>query len=199
MQLQAAGAGLPTSLAAGLPPGFLPGNSAAASAAALAGIPGLPPGFLTGGMPPVSVAAQMAAVGLRPGGLPPPVTSSAELALRMAREEEVAKLALASSANNAAEMDRNVSPSLKNNLLNFWADAHSCLVFGPPCRDPQTKKMCKSDLMLFTEFLTTILTAAVLAIDEEFLINVCAITYQSAVISSAVNFFPSSSQMSRFS
>eukprot|EP00093_Oithona_nana_P014037 14037.XXX_781556_802428_1 [CDS] Oithona nana genome sequencing. len=39
MQLQAAGAGLPTSIAAGLPPGFLQPNNAAAAAAAAAGLP----------------------------------------------------------------------------------------------------------------------------------------------------------------
>ena len=101
MQLQAAGAGLPTSMAAGgLPPGFLPAaaanSAAAASALAAASIPGMPPGFLTGGMPPASVAAQMAAAGIRPPGMPP-VTSSAELALRAAtasREEEAVKLGL---------------------------------------------------------------------------------------------------------
>ena len=60
MQLQAAGAGLPTSIAAGLPPGFLQPNNAAAAAAAAAGLPGIPPGFLTGGLPPASIAAQMA-------------------------------------------------------------------------------------------------------------------------------------------
>ena len=88
MQLQAAGAGLPTSMAAagGLPPGFLQagGNpGAAAQALAAAGLPGLPPGFLTGnpGMPPTStasvMAAHMAAAGIRHPGLPGPVTSSA--------------------------------------------------------------------------------------------------------------------------
>ena len=104
MQLQAAGAGLPTSIAAGLPPGFLnpaaAGNSAAAAAAAAAaGLPGIPPGFLTGGLPPASIAAQMAAAGIRPpAGLPPVSTaglsSAAELALRASREEEATKLAL---------------------------------------------------------------------------------------------------------
>lgn len=95
MQLQAAGAGLPTSIAAGLPPGFLQPNNAAAAAAAAAGLPGIPPGFLTGGLPPASIAAQMAAAGIRPPALPPVSTSSAaELALRASREEEAAKLAL---------------------------------------------------------------------------------------------------------
>ena len=100
MQLQAAGAGLPTSIAAGLPPGFLPaGNSAAAAAAAAAaGLPGIPPGFLTGGLPPASIAAQMAAAGIRPpAGLPPVSTAAAELALRASREEEATKLALSKS------------------------------------------------------------------------------------------------------
>ena len=103
MQLQAAGAGLPTSIAAGLPPGFLPAaasnSAAAAAAAAAAGLPGIPPGFLTGGLPPASIAAQMAAAGIRPpAGLPPVSTaglsSAAELALRASREEEATKLAL---------------------------------------------------------------------------------------------------------
>lgn len=109
MQLQAAGAGLPTSMAAagGLPPGFLQagGNpGAAAQALAAAGLPGLPPGMLghlTGnpGMPPTStasvMAAHMAAAGIRHPGLPGPVTSSAEMALRAAlHESEAQKLAL---------------------------------------------------------------------------------------------------------
>ena len=99
MQLQAAGAGLPTSMAAGLPPGFLQAGAGANAAAALAaaGIPGLPPGFL-GGMPPASVAAHMAAAGIRPPGLPPVTTAAeglrAELAARAAREEDSVKAAL---------------------------------------------------------------------------------------------------------
>ena len=104
MQLQAAGAGLPTSMAAGLPPGFLQAGAGANAAAALAaagaaaGIPGLPPGFL-GSMPPASVAAQMAAAGIRPPGMPP-VTSAdilAASAARAAREEESIKAALSKS------------------------------------------------------------------------------------------------------
>ena len=98
MQLQAAGAGLPSSMAAGLPPGFLQAGAGANAAAALAaaGLPGLPPGFL-GGMPPASVAAHMAAAGIRPPGLPPVTTASvsAELAARAAaREEDSVKAAL---------------------------------------------------------------------------------------------------------
>ena len=102
MQLQAAGAGLPSSMAAGLPPGFLQAGlqgagANAAAAMAAAGIPGLPPGFL-GGMPPASVAAHMAAAGIRPPGLPPVTTASqisAELAARAAaREEDSVKAAL---------------------------------------------------------------------------------------------------------
>ena len=103
MQLQAAGAGLPTSMAAGLPPGFLQAGlqagagANAAAALAAAGIPGLPPGFL-GGMPPASVAAHMAAAGIRPPGLPPVTTAAeglrAELAARAAREEDSVKAAL---------------------------------------------------------------------------------------------------------
>lgn len=104
MQLQAAGAGLPTSMAAagGLPPGFLQaGGNQAAQALAAAGLPGIPPGFLTGnaGMPPTStasvMAAHMAAAGMRHPGLPGPVTSSAEMVLRAAlHESEAQKLAL---------------------------------------------------------------------------------------------------------
>ena len=103
MQLQAAGAGLPSSMAAGLPPGFLQAGlqagagANAAAALAAAGLPGLPPGFL-GGMPPASVAAHMAAAGIRPPGLPPVTTASqisAELAARAAaREEDSVKAAL---------------------------------------------------------------------------------------------------------
>jgi precorrin isomerase len=64
MQLQAAGAGLPASLA-GLPPGFL---NAAAAAGQMGQIPGLPPGMpvttvasLLGGMPSAAAAVSAAA------------------------------------------------------------------------------------------------------------------------------------------
>jgi hypothetical protein len=87
---------MPQSMVAGLPPGFLQANSAAAAAAAAAmGLQGIPHGLLAGGMPPASVAAHMAAAGIRPPGMPPVSTAAviSELAIRAAREEEAAKLA----------------------------------------------------------------------------------------------------------
>ena len=150
MQLQAAGAGLPSSMAAGLPPGFLQAGAGANAAAALAaaGLPGLPPGFL-GGMPPASVAAHMAAAGIRPPGLPPVTTASvsAELAARAAaREEDSVKAALSmffeslktnnifislamsfipifsfSGTSSANSDDRNVSQFLKNHQHHVLA------------------------------------------------------------------------------
>ena len=93
MQLQAAGAGLPTSMA-GLPPGLLGGAAAAAAAAASGGHPGgahpgLPQGF-PHGLPPTSAASLLS-------GLPPTSMAAAAAAAAAAnhlserrREEEAA-------------------------------------------------------------------------------------------------------------
>ena len=61
MQLQAAGAGLPTAgvLAAGIPHGLFPGGHPGGGVPG--GIPGLPPSLLAAGIPPTSVAALAAA------------------------------------------------------------------------------------------------------------------------------------------
>lgn len=86
MQLQAAGAGLPTSIA-GLPPGLLGGASsvaaAAAAAAAASGQHGLmPPGL------PVSSAASLASSGHYPPTSSAAAAAAAAAALREQRREE---------------------------------------------------------------------------------------------------------------
>eukprot|EP00094_Tigriopus_californicus_P003431 TCALIF_03300-PA protein Name:"Similar to Tle4 Transducin-like enhancer protein 4 (Mus musculus)" AED:0.39 eAED:0.39 QI:0/0.5/0.44/0.77/0.37/0.55/9/0/362 len=116
MQLQAAGAGLPTSIA-GLPPGLLGGASsvaaAAAAAAAASGQHGLmPPGL------PVSSGASLVSSGHYPPTSSAAAAAAAAAALREQRREEEHNLKAHSMA--VAE-ERHVSPNslYLNSFLTF--------------------------------------------------------------------------------
>ncbi|XP_059081772.1 protein groucho-like isoform X3 [Tigriopus californicus] len=109
MQLQAAGAGLPTSIA-GLPPGLLGGASsvaaAAAAAAAASGQHGLmPPGL------PVSSGASLVSSGHYPPTSSAAAAAAAAAALREQRREEEHNLKAHSMAVAEERHRRSLSPS----------------------------------------------------------------------------------------